>query len=247
MMLAEREELLRQHPGHRKQLETWFVLGQQTAWRATTGAGAEGPETHHQLLARWQEQREALEPELERRVPALARQRRWLNLEAPAVAAVLPAESVLIEYVRYQPRDFAGLCAAKEAKGPARYVAFVLDAGRPEDVRLVDLGEAAPIDSLARAARSLLRRRHARALLGGLVLAPLAPACGGSRHVIIAASGPLARVRFAELPGGSTVRRQVTTGRELLDLPAAVSVPESAGWLRRLWRPLRRREPVPGK
>jgi hypothetical protein len=58
--------------------------------------------------------------------------------------------------------------------------------------------------------------------------------------MIIATDGPLTKVRFAELPGGGAVQRQITAGRELLDLPAAVSAEADDGGLTRLGRLLRR-------
>jgi tetratricopeptide (TPR) repeat protein len=240
MVLADRGELLRQHPGLRTQLDTRFVLGQQTANRAAAGAGPEGLEAHHRLLARWQEQREALEENLEQQIPALRRQRRWLSLDSRAVAAVQPSGSLLIEYVRYQPRDFRGLCTGKEDKDPTRYLALVLIADRPDDIRLIDLGEAAPLDRLAQACCSLWRSRQARAALADQIVTPVVSHAAAGRKVTVAASGPLARVRFTELPGDVLVQRQITTARELLELPAAVNAEPSGGWLARLWQSLRR-------
>jgi tetratricopeptide (TPR) repeat protein len=238
MVVAQLEELLGRHPDLRARLETRFVLGRQTVTRATAAAGPEGPEAHGRLLARWQQQRERLEQELEPQVPELARQRRWLTLDARVVAAALEADSVLIEYVCYRPRDFVGLCTGKENPGAARYLAFVLPAGRPEDVRAVDLGEAAPIDRLAQSTGGLLASGRARAALAERVLLPLLVGHESCRHVVLAATGPLARARFAELPGGLGVTRQVTSGRELLDLPAAIDTGETKGWLRGLWKSL---------
>ncbi len=241
MVLAERDGLFRRHPGLRAQLETRFVLGRQSAGRVATGGGPEGSEAHRRLLARWDEQRERQEQELEGQVPELAQQRRWLTLDTRAVAAALPPESALIEYVRYQLRDFAGLCAGTEEKGPARYLAFVVHAGRPDDVRLVPLGEAAPVERLARAACSLRRRHRSRESLTGLIITPLASELEGCRSVIIAASGPLARLRFVELPGGLAVQRQMTSARELLGLPAALGTEGGDHWMTRLLKLLRGR------
>jgi tetratricopeptide (TPR) repeat protein len=220
LILAERENLLRHDPALRSKLDTWFVLGKQTANRMVAGAGPEQSKTHGRLLARWQEQRELLERELQEQVPELTQQRRWLNLDAKALAEALPPRTALIEYVRYRPSDFAGSCAGAPAKGPPHYAAFVVQAG--PNVQLVSLGEAAPIDRLARAACSFWLRKRARASLSGVVLDPLVPQLERSDAMIIAASGRLGRVRFAELRGRLHLERQVTSGRELLDLPGAI-------------------------
>jgi hypothetical protein len=161
-----------------------------------------------------------------------------LSLDSRAVAAVLPSGSLLIEYVRYQPRDFRGLCTGKEGRGPARYLAFVLLADRPDDVRLIDLGEAAPLDRLARACCSRWRSRQAGAALADQILRPLVSHAAAGREATVAASRPLARVRFTELPGDVLVRRQITTARELLELPTAVNPEPGGGWLARLWQSL---------
>jgi tetratricopeptide (TPR) repeat protein len=234
MVLAERGRVLREHPELRERLETRFVLGRQAAGRAAAGAGPEGLETDRRLLARWQQQRESLESDLERTIPALARQRRWLTLDARAVSAALPPECLLVEYVRYHPRDFAGLCVGKEEKRPACYLAFLLHAARPEEVRLIDLGEAAPIDRLARAACSLFGGRQAREALADRILAPLSSHLENCRHAVIAASGALGRVRFSDVSNAVAVRQQITTARELLDLPAAVNAERGRGWIARL-------------
>jgi Tfp pilus assembly protein PilF len=236
MVVAELDELSERHPELHQRLQTRFFLGRQTAARVMRGAGAEGLETHRRLLTSWQEKRESLEQELEPQVPALARQRRWLALDAEQVSAALAPEAVLVEYVCYRPRDFTGLCAQKEKPGPAHYAAFAIVAGRPKDVRLIELGEAAPIDRLAQNTHALWGRRQTGESLANRLLTPLASHIQGACPVVVAANGPLERVRFVDLPGGAGVQRQVTSGRELLDLPAAVGANKADGWLHRLWR-----------
>jgi hypothetical protein len=65
------------------------------------------------------------------------------------VARELPEGSALVEFARFEVFDFEAVPAQGEHQWKAaRYLAFVLPAGEPDDVRMVDLGEAEPIDRL---------------------------------------------------------------------------------------------------
>jgi len=62
-----------------------------------------------------------------------------------SVARALPRGAVLVDFAQIQPFDFQA--TGKESRwGPAHYLAFVLPAGDPEHVALLDLGDAEPID-----------------------------------------------------------------------------------------------------
>ena len=72
-----------------------------------------------------------------------------------AVAQALPANSILIEFVRFDVYDFCAIPANGEVQWhPPRYLAFILPAGMPDAVQMIDLGEAEPIDNLILALRS---------------------------------------------------------------------------------------------
>jgi len=59
----------------------------------------------------------------------------------------LPEGSALIEFVHLVPRDFGAVPAQGESVAKAaRYLAFVLPAGEPDAVEMIDLGEARFID-----------------------------------------------------------------------------------------------------
>jgi len=76
-----------------------------------------------------------------------------------AVAKALPEGSVLIEFVRFIPFDFGAVPArSRSVFRPTRYLAFVMPAGQPDDVRVVDMGEAEPVDRLIVAFRSSITR-----------------------------------------------------------------------------------------
>lgn len=66
-----------------------------------------------------------------------------------AVALELPGDSTLVEFVRFDVFDFQALPGREEAQWqPERYLAFILPAGQPDAVQMVDLGAAETIDNL---------------------------------------------------------------------------------------------------
>lgn len=72
------------------------------------------------------------------------------------LARALGPRRLLCELVQFQPYRFEGTGADQDRRGPARYAAITLDGhGR---VRAVDLGLAAPLDSLVTEARQQLGR-----------------------------------------------------------------------------------------
>ncbi|MDF5714663.1 MAG: CHAT domain-containing protein [Rhizonema sp. NSF051] len=68
-----------------------------------------------------------------------------------AVAAALPPNSILVEFVRFDVFNFHAKTANAETQWqPAHYLAFILISGQPDAVQMVDLGEAQAIDDLIR-------------------------------------------------------------------------------------------------
>lgn len=179
-----------------------------------------------------QRQRERLEQELYRQLPALTPR----LVDAAQVAASLPADGVLIEFQRFRPYD----ARQPEARswGEARYLAMLLF---PDGTtRAVDLGPAAAIDPLIQQAlaESLARNRPAGpfwARVSQAVLAPLLPQLQGRRRWFVSPDGELSRIPFTALPapaegpsgagsdsaptlGQQVQLRILTSGRDLLSL-----------------------------
>jgi hypothetical protein len=65
-----------------------------------------------------------------------------------AVASALPHGSTLVEFLRFNVFDPEAISNQKETWKPARYVAFAIPSGDGESVRMIDLGEAEPIDQM---------------------------------------------------------------------------------------------------
>ncbi|HEX5108379.1 MAG TPA: tetratricopeptide repeat protein [Vicinamibacterales bacterium] len=161
------------------------------------------------------EKKEMLESELARQVPEVGMTRAAAAATAASVARALPPDTTLIEYVRCTGLNFR----ASPLKGQplfteARYAAFVLPAGRPEGLKLFDLGEAGRIDALiARLRESITgepERREgssgdevmedASKSLRALVFEPLAGTLHGCPSLFVAPDGDLSRLPFEVLP-----------------------------------------------
>ena len=86
-----------------------------------------------------------LQQQLASQVPEIQLQEQPINCRT--VALELPTGSTLIEFVCFKVFDFHA--TSKESQWqPARYLAFILPAGQPDQVQMIDLGEAEPIDQL---------------------------------------------------------------------------------------------------
>lgn len=179
-----------------------------------------------------QQERDRLEQELYRQLPALTPR----LVDAAQVAAALPADGVLIEFQRFRPYD----ARQPEARswGEARYLAMLLF---PDGAtRAMDLGPAAAIDPLIQRAlaESLARNRPAGpfwAQVSQKVLGPLLPQLQGRRRWFVSPDGELSRIPFTALPaptegssaagsdsaptlGQQVQLRILTSGRDLLRL-----------------------------
>ncbi|WP_216908923.1 CHAT domain-containing tetratricopeptide repeat protein [Synechococcus sp. CCY 0621] len=181
-----------------------------------------------------QQERDRLEQELYRQLPALTPR----LVDTAQVAAALPPDGVLIEFQRFRPYD----ARQPEARswGEARYLAMLLF---PDGAtRAVDLGPAAATDPLIQQAlaESLARNRPAGpfwARVSQKVLGPLLPQLVGRRRWFVSPDGELSRIPFTALPApadslsgveadssatlGQRVQlRILTSGRDLLSLPS---------------------------
>jgi CHAT domain-containing protein len=101
------------------------------------------------VLAEWNSRRERLETELARQIPEMNLERKLRAADRRAVSLNLTEGVVLVEFVRSFVFDFQAVPARGESYWkPARYIAFVLPGGAPDEVQMIDLGEAEPIDRL---------------------------------------------------------------------------------------------------
>ena len=199
------------------------------------GPGKQGAKVFSEFLAQLNQHRERLEASLAAEIPELNLERRLRAVDATTVARRLPERSSLVEFVRYFPVDFeASVRTSRRAVNPARYAAFVMTAGRPEAVNLIDIGEADHIDQLIAEFRAEIMGEMTGGMRRDIVARPhveehesrrstrnpgdslrvilydrFESATAGTKHILIAPDGNLARLPFGVLPR--------TNGRRLID------------------------------
>ncbi|TAN84337.1 MAG: CHAT domain-containing protein, partial [Phormidium sp. SL48-SHIP] len=98
-----------------------------------------------QQLQALRQKQEALEQVLGRQIPEMNLEQQLKQANCQAIAANLPPGSSLVEFVQYRPYNFSAIPGEPSWSSP-RYLAFILTAGQPEAVEMLDLGEVAPID-----------------------------------------------------------------------------------------------------
>jgi CHAT domain-containing protein/tetratricopeptide (TPR) repeat protein/predicted RNA-binding Zn-ribbon protein involved in translation (DUF1610 family) len=256
MLVAQRNAVLGgRYPHLADDLRRLTGLRREIARKSLAGSGPEGAEAHREQLDRSGLERERLEADLARQMPELSLEARLRAADQRAVAAALPEEAALVEFVRYAPFNFQAVPARGESPWqPARYLAFVLPAGQPDHVRLIDLGEAEPIDRMVadfraditgeaekRASRDLgaVPVEPARApgsnhgpALRAAVFDKLVPALAGCKRFLLAPDGDLTRLPFEVLPNvdGRLLIEEynisyVSCGRDVLRFGAASNRP----------------------
>ena len=166
---------------------------------------------HHDLLRRWEEERQRLEEQLAGAVPTLARLRELRTVDVPGLRRALPAGATFVELVRFRPRDFAEVCAGRDGLLPPRYLGFVLDAGEEKMVKC-DLGRAADVEGSGGA--EALR-------------VALASHLAGRRHLLVATDGHLVRPVGNRMGEPQASVSTVASGREIVSPLLA----RPAGWL----------------
>ena len=260
-MAVQRDAVLGgKYPHLGPQLGRWAALRMQIAQKTLTGAGPEGLAAHQQQLAEWNRQKEELEVELARRIPEMNLAQRLQAADRRAVALGLPEGVGLVEFVRFDVFDFWAIARKKSDTlwrsprrwKPARYLAFVLSAGEPDSVQMIDLGDAAGIDRLIAEFRSEItgqgEGRGGRPMVvwseteesipagdNGLrlreaVFDKVAQALGDHRRLFLAPDGDLTRVPFEALPYGEAGQlidayqiSYLSVGRDVLRFGAASS------------------------
>ncbi|WNG41618.1 CHAT domain-containing protein [Archangium violaceum] len=225
-------------PRDRDTFERLRALRTELTALSLQGPGSLAPADYQKRLAELAEQGDALEAELAKRSAPL---RALSTLPPPAeivdrVAAVLPKDGALVEFVTYTDRPLLSEPGTPRAQLPSqqRYLALVLfpDAR----IRVLDLGPAAPIDSAASDLRDAFAERNAAYLAAAqalytLAFKPLRPVLGATRRVTLAPDGQLALVPFDALHDGTAFLLDafefsyVTSGKDLLPRPRDTATP----------------------
>jgi tetratricopeptide (TPR) repeat protein/CHAT domain-containing protein len=227
VLAAQGEALLSgRYPSLAPRLEDLAALRARVASATLAGPdrpGLDASVLHRKLLEECNEQREQLERELAAEIPEMGREVWTRRASTDQLARALPRGSALVEFVRYYPYSFL---ATPETEGThwrsARYLVFILLAGKPDDVRLIDLGEADALETQAAtflrwvgnatprltSARELVSKRHGDRRAGEAVgdalraalIDPLAPSLGSRTRLFLPPDGELSCLPFEVLP-----------------------------------------------
>lgn len=203
-------------------LDQLFSARSQSATLTLRGPDERPLETYRSRLEQLGQEIETLEADLSRR--SLEFRTTTLPVAPEAVAAAIPADAALVEFVQYRPVE------AKTAKQLApHYVVYVLTAqGEP---RWAELGEAAVIDQQVGALRLALRnpkrgdyKRIARTM-DKQVMEPVRKLVDGKTQLLLSPDGMLNLLPFAALvdeSGKYLMERYklayLSSGRDLLRL-----------------------------
>jgi hypothetical protein len=223
VLAAHRDAIFGDRNPHLRPLfDTLHQRRQQIVQKTLSGpAPGEAPATHYQTLQQWHAEKDRLEQELARQVPEMNIEQHLRKADRRAVALGLPAGVALVEFVRFNVFDSHAVPARGESQWqPARYLAFVLPAGEPDNVQMLDLGEAEPIDRLiADFRRGITGESEVRGQPRGMqplsigptpvppgeelrrkVFDPLLEALGGRQRLLLSPDGDLTRLPFEVLP-----------------------------------------------
>ncbi len=161
-----------------------------------------GPASNKRLrrLSELSVQQDALESELARRSSEFREQAGAVTVAR--VSAALPADAVLVEWVRYKPFEPTAPSVKEQWRAP-RYLAYVLERGGA--ALAIDMGDAAALEKLAgdfNRAVSDPRRgdvRQRAAELSDKLIKPLLPHLQGHARLLLSPDGALNLVSMAAL------------------------------------------------
>lgn len=219
----QREAVLRgRYPHLEPKLRRIATLRSQIARTLLARTDRADSEARRDQIAEWMREKEEIEADLAHQIPEMSLQERLKRVSCSLIASILPEDSAIVEFVRLNVFDFQAVAARGEPLWrPARYLAFVLLSGQPDQVEMIDLTEAGPIDLMVAIYRSLITgeriRQDVRHLLpvgevssqftisqAGTVLRemifdPLKDALGHTKRLFLCPDGDLTRVPFEAL------------------------------------------------
>jgi len=206
------------YPELEPELRNLINLRMQIAQKTLAGPGQEGLAEHQKTLSIWNKQKENLEAELARQIPEMNLEQKLKQIDRQAIASTLPEGAALIEFVHFDVHDFKAVPSKGESSRKlARYLAFVILAEKPDNVQMIDLGEAKFIDKRIAKFRDSVTggpekiKRDLGAVPDEAVQVPgnedgvklreaifdkLRPALSRSKHLLISPDGELSRVPF---------------------------------------------------
>jgi len=166
--------------------------------------GKEGAQKYKQNIAGLEKRIDTLEAGLSRISSAYALKKKIAKADCAKTAQALPADTVLIEFAKIKILNFKD--TGKEEKWhPPHYLSFLLYAGLPVRVGLIDLGDAAFIDHAVAEYKHEIKTGKDTLEAGrkvyDAVFAPLKKELGDIKEVFLSPDGNLNLIPFEVLPG----------------------------------------------
>jgi tetratricopeptide (TPR) repeat protein len=213
----------------RQALQRLRALRTQFASLSLAGPGKLSPADYQTRLKELETQGDVLEAELAHR-SALLRAQRQLpdpNDVIDRVATALPPAGALVEIIVFNASPVAPPHGTAPSKVPSTPIYFALVLLPSGDIRAVDLGPAAVIDSAVGRLRDALASPDGTYLpaaqeLYRLVFQPIAPLLGSQRHLFVSPDGQLGLIPWAALHDGTRFLvdtfdwTYLTSGKDLL-------------------------------
>jgi tetratricopeptide (TPR) repeat protein len=132
------------YPALKSKLNQFFTLRKRVA-RFFLEADGLSPAGTASMLEDLQEKKDQLEAELVRSIPEMQLTDTFEQTNVQTIADALPDDSVLVEFVRFNPFNFKAIESQGESQWqPPHYLAFVLLAGKPGAVEILSSGRHRP-------------------------------------------------------------------------------------------------------
>lgn len=244
-LTVQRDTILRGKYRHlQPQLQKLAIIRSRLAQRMLAGPNQEESDVYQQRLEADTALIEHLEADLAKQIPEMDLEQTLRSTDHQAVAMAIPEGAVLIEFVRFSLFDFKAVRSRREFYWkPDRYLAFVQSAKEPDNIHMINLGEADGIDQMISFWRMAISNeadnRHlslekqlgqtqspgisAGTDLRAAVFDPLLASIKGCKRLFIAPDGDLTRLPFEVLPTNDECYlideyqiSYLSTGRDLL-------------------------------
>jgi CHAT domain-containing protein len=110
---------------------------------------------HQQYLEKLNTQKERIEKYLAHSVQEIRLEQKLRTANRHAISNRLFRDDVLIEFIRFNIVDFLAVPVhGQRMVKPAHYIAFILLGNEPDNVQMIDLGEAKPVDKMINSLRA---------------------------------------------------------------------------------------------
>ena len=157
-LAAQREAVLSgKYPDLEPKLRELKTLHMQIGQKTLDGPShGESLVAHQQYLEELNTQKEQVEEYLAHSIPEIRLEQKLQTANRQAIANVLSKEDALVEFMQFNVFDFLAIPSHGESRWKrAHYIAFILRGGEPDNVQMIDLGEAEPIDMMISAVQAV--------------------------------------------------------------------------------------------